>query len=226
MCSRRMQKGSCAPTFREAASRGQAHRWPTFEGRNLAILLECVRHPRRTGAVASTPRRCAEAFIDRLAIEDARHVVELGAGTGVITSALRHRLPSTALLLSVEISSALATQLRAKHAADNVEVVCGSAAELITILNDRRITASTALSAHFHGHLCLPRISIKSCTAFPPHSQTPDASASCWPPTTPGPQLADVSTPYSESTFPTFEKNGHTGRIYHRSALITAERRQ
>ncbi|MGI8305755.1 class I SAM-dependent methyltransferase [Saccharopolyspora hattusasensis] len=118
-----------------------ANRWPTFEGRNSAILLECVRHPRRTGAVASTPLCCAEAFIDRLAIEEARHVVELGAGTGVITSALRHRLPSTALLLSVEISPALATQLRAKHTADNVEVVCGSAAELITILNDRRIPA-------------------------------------------------------------------------------------
>ncbi|MFI0469006.1 class I SAM-dependent methyltransferase [Saccharopolyspora sp. 5N102] len=105
------------------------------------MLVEYVHHPRRTGAVVSTSRRCAEAFVDRLGVQDARYVVELGAGSGAITDALARRMQPSTRLLAVEISPVLAARMRADHAGDDVEVVCASASDLAALLDERRFPA-------------------------------------------------------------------------------------
>jgi phosphatidylethanolamine/phosphatidyl-N-methylethanolamine N-methyltransferase len=130
MCSRRTLNGTSTPG--NSATGNLRPR----------MLAEYVRHPRQTGSVAGTSRRCAEEFLDRLGVDGARYVVELGAGSGAITSALTKRLRPDARLLSVEISPVLAAQLRADHAADNVEVVCASASELTALLDERRFPAA------------------------------------------------------------------------------------
>lgn len=170
------------------------------------------------------PRRCAEAFIDSLAIEDARHVVELGAGTGVITSALRHRLPSTALLLSVEISSALATQRRTRRQRrSGLRLRSRADHHSQRPPNHRRRLRYqlTSMDTYAHrGSASNPaqhfRRTRRHRMLQPPAGRQPHLDHS-WP---------TFRRPTPRALFPTSEKNGHTGRIYHRCALITAEPRQ
>jgi phosphatidylethanolamine/phosphatidyl-N-methylethanolamine N-methyltransferase len=107
----------------------------------MTFVREFVRHPFRTGALGSTSRACVEAFLDDLELASARRVVELGAGTGAITTVLSRRLPPEARLLAVEVSPTLARRLSRRCTAGNVEVVCASAVELRDLLTARGITA-------------------------------------------------------------------------------------
>ncbi|GDY32691.1 class I SAM-dependent methyltransferase [Gandjariella thermophila] len=105
------------------------------------FLREFLRNPMRTGAVGSTSRRCVDAFLGEMDLGNARRVVELGAGTGAITAALRERLPPSTKVLAVELNPHLADLLKQRCAASNVEVVCASALELGTLLRERNLTA-------------------------------------------------------------------------------------
>jgi phosphatidylethanolamine/phosphatidyl-N-methylethanolamine N-methyltransferase len=58
-------------------------------------------------SVAPSSRRLACAMLEGLPIENARTVVELGAGTGAITRVLLERLPHHATLLAFEINTEL-----------------------------------------------------------------------------------------------------------------------
>ena len=76
-----------------------------------ALLLHLLKRPALTGAFASSSRYLALAMVR--ATGEARHVVELGAGTGPVTKELRRRLPD-ASLVAVEMQPGLAQQLRNK----------------------------------------------------------------------------------------------------------------
>lgn len=76
-----------------------------------ALLLHLLKKPALTGAFASSSRYLALAMVR--ATGEARHVVELGAGTGPVTKELRRRLPD-ASLVAVEMQPGLAQQLRNK----------------------------------------------------------------------------------------------------------------
>lgn len=108
----------------------------------MTFLAEFVRHPMRTGALGSTTRACARAFLADLALEKAQRVVELGAGTGAITAALRQRLPPGAEILAIEVSPAMARLSMRRWASGNVEVVCASALDLRELLSERKVTAA------------------------------------------------------------------------------------
>ncbi|WP_344415061.1 class I SAM-dependent methyltransferase [Amycolatopsis minnesotensis] len=93
----------------------------------MSIISEFLRHPFRTGAIAPSSPRLAEAMTTGIGLERARTVVELGPGTGVFTDAVLRRLAPGARLVAVEVNPRLAADLRARYAGLPVTVVEGSA---------------------------------------------------------------------------------------------------
>lgn len=99
-----------------------------------AFLAAALRHPGLVGAVApSLPALC-----DQLAaVVPSRGrpvVVELGPGTGVVSAAIRRRLPAGARQLAVELDPAMLAHLERSH--PWLEVIAGDAAELAGLLAD------------------------------------------------------------------------------------------
>lgn len=145
-CGRADQRVPCplareavaAPIWRRAAgTRGLGPASSPSHG--LAFLLQSALHPVRTGAPVATGDSSARTFVDGGDVAGARRVVELGAGTGAVTEALRSRLPAEAQLLAVELNPTLARALQRRFADTNVEVVCASAFELAGLLAERGI---------------------------------------------------------------------------------------
>ena len=78
----------------------------------LALLLHLLKTPGLTGAFTPSSRYLASAMVR--AAGEVNHVVELGAGTGPVTKALRSRLPNASLVV-VEIQPRLAQRLRRRR---------------------------------------------------------------------------------------------------------------
>jgi phospholipid N-methyltransferase len=74
----------------------------------LTLLSHLIQAPALTGAVAPSSQFLAKAMAD--AARGARHIVELGAGTGPVTRALYRQNPDTRLTV-VELQPALARRL-------------------------------------------------------------------------------------------------------------------
>ncbi|MBA3421519.1 MAG: methyltransferase domain-containing protein [Thermoleophilaceae bacterium] len=85
-------------------------------GDRRRFLRSFLASPRKVGAVLPTSRRTVRDTLDLAPVEQARWVVELGAGTGVYTRAILERMGSDARVLAFEVdpdlSSALASELR------------------------------------------------------------------------------------------------------------------
>jgi phospholipid N-methyltransferase len=90
------------------------------------------------GAVLPTSRRAVRDMLDLAELEQARLVVELGAGTGVHTAALLDRLGPHAELIAFEIDPGLADGLRRKLPDPRLRVVAGSAEDVSEVLAGRR----------------------------------------------------------------------------------------
>jgi phosphatidylethanolamine/phosphatidyl-N-methylethanolamine N-methyltransferase len=87
----------------------------------LSFAREAVRTFRATGAIAPSSRRLAARLA--VPVEPARHpvtVLEVGAGTGVVTRALAARLGPQDRLDAVEVNPRFAEMLRAALVADPV----------------------------------------------------------------------------------------------------------
>ena len=104
----------------------------------LRFLRSFLAHPRRVGAVLPTSRRAVRDMLDLAQLEQARLVVELGAGTGVYTAAVLDRLGPQAELIAFEIDPGLAAGLRRKLPDPRLRVVAGSAEGLPEVLSGRR----------------------------------------------------------------------------------------
>jgi phospholipid N-methyltransferase len=78
------------------------------------FLLESLRHPRRTGAIAPSSRALARALLEPMDLQRARLVVEYGPGTGVITREIVARLGPDGRLLTVEANAAFCRELQAR----------------------------------------------------------------------------------------------------------------
>jgi phospholipid N-methyltransferase len=70
-------------------------------------------------------------------------VVELGPGTGSVTTAIEYRLAGRGRHVTVEIDPVLANYLRAEHA--GVEVLVGDAAELERLFAEHQVPAVDAV---------------------------------------------------------------------------------
>ncbi|HEY8371221.1 MAG TPA: methyltransferase domain-containing protein [Pseudonocardiaceae bacterium] len=103
----------------------------------MAFLVEFLRHPRRTGALLPSSPSAVRALLDGALLDGAEHVVELGPGTGAVTAELSRRLSGRARLVAVEVNPLFAERLRQRFSADQVDVVCDSAARLDRIVAGR-----------------------------------------------------------------------------------------
>jgi phospholipid N-methyltransferase len=92
----------------------------------VQLLLALLKSPAETGAVLPSSRFLAGAMAH--AASGADLVIELGAGTGPVTTALLQRLPHTPLV-AVEIQPSLAHRLKRRH--PQVDVRQASAREVV-----------------------------------------------------------------------------------------------
>jgi len=94
------------------------------------FLRSFLAHPRQVGAVIPTSRRAVNDMLDLARLEDARLVVELGAGTGVHTRELLRRLGPDARLLAFEIDPQLSATVAAEVDDSRLNLVTASAEEV------------------------------------------------------------------------------------------------
>ncbi len=80
---------------------------PTF-------LREFFRNWKTVGAVAPSSPALAERMMESAEVWKARHILELGPGTGAFTEAIRDTMPKDSSYLGIEINAAFADQLRAR----------------------------------------------------------------------------------------------------------------
>ncbi len=96
-----------------------------------------LRDPASTGSIAPSSRHLARAMVRASGSPD--HIIELGAGTGPVTRALREGLPR-ASLVAVELQPDLARALRHRFA--GLQVRCACAHE---VLDATELEGSVAL---------------------------------------------------------------------------------
>src|SRR4051794_17350594 len=96
----------------------------------LRFLRSFLSHPRQVGAVLPTSGRAVRAMLDLAPIEEARCVVEMGAGTGPHTREILARLAPDARFLAFEIDPALAAGLKEDLLDPRLEVINDSAEKL------------------------------------------------------------------------------------------------
>lgn len=85
------------------------------------LLLQMLKNPASTGSLVPSSRFLAHAMAR--AASGARHIVELGAGTGPVTQALSEQ-HSTVCLTVVELQHSLAEHLRKRFPALDIRQAC------------------------------------------------------------------------------------------------------
>lgn len=118
---------------------GQGSPSPSYR----TFLTAAARHPALVGAVAPSSRALATHMASVVPSTGAPVVVELGAGTGSLSSAVQDRIPRAGRHIAVEIDADLVRYLRAAH--QHVEVVHGDAIALAELLDERGVTQVDAV---------------------------------------------------------------------------------
>ena len=76
------------------------------------FLLEFVRHPFATGAIAPSSRRLAAAMVEGMDLAHASTVIEYGPGTGAFTAAILRELDPRARFFVIEKNAAMLDAFR------------------------------------------------------------------------------------------------------------------
>jgi phospholipid N-methyltransferase len=106
------------------------------------LLNAFARSPGETGAVAPSSRQLAEVLTADMGLESASTVVELGAGTGVVTEAIESRVKPSALVIALELNPELAHPLVARF--PGLHIVNLGAERLEEVLRERGLPGSDA----------------------------------------------------------------------------------
>ncbi|MGH3827502.1 MAG: class I SAM-dependent methyltransferase [Pseudonocardiaceae bacterium] len=109
----------------------------------IAFLAAALRSPATVGAVAPSSPHLAARLAAVVPRRGQPVVVELGPGTGSVTTAIEHRLAGRGRHVAVEIDPVLARYLRAEHA--GVEVLVGDAADLERLFAEHQVPAVDAV---------------------------------------------------------------------------------
>src|SRR5260370_32770405 len=88
-----------------------------------AFVAEALADFATVGAIAPSSRYLTQAMLRPLPLENARLVVELGPGTGVMTRALLNVLPFDAVVLEFEINSRFTRHLKSTISDSRVVVI-------------------------------------------------------------------------------------------------------
>jgi phosphatidylethanolamine/phosphatidyl-N-methylethanolamine N-methyltransferase len=109
----------------------------------VTFMTSALRAPAVIGAVAPSGRALSDLLASVAPAEGAPVVVELGPGTGVVSAALRRRLPPGARHLAVELDPGMVTHLRRTR--PWLEVLQGDAADLQKLLADAGVDRADAI---------------------------------------------------------------------------------
>ena len=112
-------------------------------GARRAFFAALLRKPGQIGAVAPSSPSLAGVIASVVPTAGAPVVVELGPGTGAVTTAIDARLDPGARHLAVELDPRMAGFLRQAH--PGLEVVEGDAAKLQSLLEERGVEHADAV---------------------------------------------------------------------------------
>jgi phospholipid N-methyltransferase len=116
---------------------------PGRRGARRAFFAAALRKPGQIGAVAPSSPSLAGVIASVVPTAGAPVVVELGPGTGAVTTAIDARLDPGARHLAVELDPGMAGFLRQAH--PGLEVVEGDAAKLQSLLEERGVEHADAV---------------------------------------------------------------------------------
>jgi phospholipid N-methyltransferase len=116
---------------------------PGRRGARRAFFAALLRKPGQIGAVAPSSPSLAGVIASVVPSAGAPVVVELGPGTGAVTTAIDARLDPGARHLAVELDPRMAGFLRQAH--PGLEVVDGDAAKLQSLLEERGVEHADAV---------------------------------------------------------------------------------
>lgn len=103
------------------------------------FLRHFRKSPRTVGAIAPSSRRLACAMLDGLDLTAGRstRVVELGPGTGAITSEIARRLPDDAVCLAIDLDPVFIARVSARW--PRIDSICDRAERLVEIAQSRQL---------------------------------------------------------------------------------------
>ncbi len=107
------------------------------------FLAAVLRSPATVGAVAPSSAQLAAQMATVVPSAGEPVVIELGPGTGSVTTAIEYRLAGRGRQVAVEVDPGLANYLRSEHA--GVEVLLGDAVDLQRLLAEHRLPALDAV---------------------------------------------------------------------------------
>jgi phospholipid N-methyltransferase len=79
---------------------------------HLIVFSRFLRSPRTVGALSASSRALARAVVEVASVGARARVVELGPGTGALTSAIVDRLGAESRFLAVDIDPEFVRQIR------------------------------------------------------------------------------------------------------------------
>lgn len=102
---------------------------------SLRFLLEFVKRPKNTGAIAPSSEMLAGAIVEEIGLEEADLAMEFGPGSGAFTGEILRKLPSDAEFLAIENNERMLRMFRRRH--PDATIVDDSIARAPSILRQR-----------------------------------------------------------------------------------------
>lgn len=104
---------------------------------NPHFLQEFFRNWKTVGAVAPSGLALAERMMEAAEVFQARHVLELGPGTGAFTSAIVDAMPHDSQYLGIELNETFVQKLRPRFPHLNFAASCAHEFDFGSYLKDR-----------------------------------------------------------------------------------------
>ena len=123
----------------------QIHKIPSKFANLLAFIKAFMINPREIGAISPSSRWLAKEMVAHVNLPDDTILVELGAGTGVITEALLHIGIKPQNLIVIEYSPKLVEKLRMRF--PMLQIIEGDAANIEQLLANKRDKVNTIISS-------------------------------------------------------------------------------
>lgn len=102
----------------------------------LSFLKQWARNPRELGSVTPSSRFLTREVVDRIDFTRARHIAELGPGTGVFTQEILGRLAPDGKVLAVDTNAGFVEHLRREISDRRLQVVQASAERIDELVRE------------------------------------------------------------------------------------------
>ena len=110
----------------------------------IRFFRSFLANPRRVGAVLPTSRWAVQDMLDMANLSQARHVAELGAGTGAYTGEILERLRPDARFLAFEIDPDLAAVISERFNDPRLQVINDSVENIEDYLDGAKVDVAVS----------------------------------------------------------------------------------